>query len=118
MIGINLNNSLPPEQFKSDLIFKLSWFYVLALLSSSFIIADPDRVDSDVPIYIFILLGFFVFSFFYIIYFTANSFAVTFEHKDKYFPRPEIILLAFLIFPIGIWIIQPRIKKMFKNTSK
>jgi hypothetical protein len=124
-LGTNLFSKLPQGHnmnirfFKNNIIFIIianistNLFFIINAITN-FKLIEPLDKTMVLP---FVIISFCsVFSLFYILYFLSKS-LVSVEKQEilkltDYFGE----LLFLLFFPVGIWIIQPRINQIFKNT--
>lgn len=114
IVGSSLNDRLPETEYKSDLLFKINCFYLLGFLSISVILRDgSEPIESEMPIYIMALFLYYIFAFLYVVYFTASSYIKVLEYEKAPRQKPEIVYLSFLIIFLGVWVLQPQLKKVF-----
>lgn len=123
-MGISINSLLPEHLKKKALFFKITSFFPLIYFLLVFlifgIILGKSSVDID-PLFIFILILpahlFSMFCIFYLFYFCSKSLKTyELQKKVKFVDfATEFILLWFS--PIGIWIIQPRINKIYEANN-
>ena len=122
-VGTNLNKKLP-DTVQMDLeIFK--WIIVIPIvfvLRLSSCIFDFPNIDW---IYIFGKTYFFVYLLLYLVlivcmiycfYFVAKSLKAVEFQRPVSFRDYAVEFYSLLFFPIGIWVIQPRINEMFDET--
>ncbi|HZX73375.1 MAG TPA: hypothetical protein VFE57_03080 [Cyclobacteriaceae bacterium] len=124
-LGTNLYKKLPAGVDMNLTLFKVFLFFpvVYILIFCAFIslmVLDQSNGGSPNPTYLFAILPFHfaaIFCMFYLLYFTSKSLksvelqrAVTFNDYAG-----EFFLLWF--FPIGIWLIQPRVNALFDTTE-
>jgi len=123
-VGVNLKKKLPPTVKMSLTKFKLVIYYLIAYIFIFFILMYVLFYivnNGSEPNFSFlkVIIPFHLFSMFcilYCIYFIAKSLksidlqrnATSGEYAGEFF--------LILFFPIGIWIIQPKINKMFDET--
>ena len=115
VVGINLNEQLPDEEKKSDILFIINCFYLILFLSISSILEDGQ--ESEIPIILLLLVVYFAFAFFHVVSFVSQSFLALQELKSR---KPthyssQSVFLYFFIFIVGIWFIQPRINEYFED---
>jgi drug/metabolite transporter (DMT)-like permease len=116
IVGSSLNDRLPDTEYKSDLLFKINCFYLLGFLSISVILRDgSEPIESEMPLYIVALLLYYVFAFLYVIYFAASSYIKVLENENAPRPKSEIVYLSFLVIFLGVWVLQPQLKKVFTS---
>jgi hypothetical protein len=121
-IGHKINSLLPEGLKINEVFFKITSFFPIFYFFIIFLffgfLAESNCSDfNPIPLFIFIVPShlFAMFCMFYLIYFCSKTFK-TFElQKSVRFNdyAGEFVLLWF--FPIGIWIIQPRINKIFEE---
>ena len=122
-MGTNLHKKLPTSvnmnltKFKIFLIIPILYIFLLSLYQIGMISKigtneqpNPAYFAAIIPIHLFSM-----FCIFYCLYFIAKVFKSVELQKPVTFSEfaGEFFLLWF--FPIGIWIIQPRINKMFET---
>jgi hypothetical protein len=123
-LGINLYKKLPATapmsltRFKIFLFMPFTYMVLLSLYMSvmfSRILSD-DQLNSGMFAWIFPLHLFSMFCIFYCFYFNAKALKSVELQMPATFSdfAGELFLIWF--FPIGVWIIQPRINKMFDTT--
>jgi len=125
VVGVNLNKKLP-ELIKMNLA-KFKWFifipivcmflfyiYVLTLFNRVSIGEQLNLAIFAVtlPLYLFS-----VFCLIYCIYFNAKSLKTVELQRPVNFSDYLGEFLLFLFFPIGIWLIQPKINRIFSETT-
>lgn len=113
LVGTNLNQHLPPNEKSSDTFFTVNCFY---LIVGAFVlpILGESITGAGMPLYILSLSAYFAFSFFYVVYFTSKSFLAV-QGRESNVYRAEIVFISFFVFIVGLWILQPRIRKIFRG---
>jgi hypothetical protein len=129
-VSTGLQDKLPKDvtmklaQFKVfffiPVIYIFSIFIVVALFLKGILDADMFRNTINMGIFISILLLFHLFSMFcmfHTLYFTAKTFKTVDLQKETRFEDfvGEFFLIWF--FPIGIWILQPKINEIVETTG-
>lgn len=119
-MGHKVNSILPADFKKNETFFKLSvlfpMFYIILVFLLFGIILSKTSEDFN-PFLVIILIVpahlFSMFCMFYLIYFCSKTLKTYELQKKVRFTdyAGEFVLLWF--FPIGIWIIQPRINKIY-----
>lgn len=98
--------------FKSGLIFTLVWWYVY------FVTYIPQMLARQLtPIYQLLeLISFFVVIFqIYAIYFVAKNLVMAEKQENVKFKDFSGTFYFFLFVPLGIWLIQSRVNKLFQD---
>ena len=124
-LGVNLNKRLPGT-VKMGLI-KFKWFLFISvafiIYSHIFVYWFLEHIDLNPVIHtvissdIMLLPQFFsVFCFFYGLYFNAKSLKAVLLQRPVTFSDYSEDFFFFWFFPIGVWIIQPRINEIFDDT--
>ncbi len=116
-IAIRLQNSISENiKMKVDK-FKIFFFIPLIYILVFLFIVGTARIISSLLIIIVPLHLFSMFCIFYTVYFTAKTIKTAEQQREVSFGdfAGEFLLLWF--FPIGIWIIQPKINKIIKDQS-
>ena len=126
-MGVNLHKKLPETVKISLKAFKwflfipvaglvFNYLFIRLVLINRFLTGDI----SGMPL--FLVIGLFsLFSIFCIIYcviFVAKSLKAIELERPVIFNDYAGEFCLFLLFPIGIWIIQPKMNKIFENTIK
>jgi hypothetical protein len=130
-IGIGLQSKVPANVTMKTGKFKVFFFipfvYILlfSIIMGTFITGLADTVESGEPPNPGLILGsmavvfplhlFSMFCIFYCLYFVSKTFKTVELQRETTFSdfAGEFFLIWF--YPIGIWIIQPKINKMFAN---
>ncbi|MEQ6121137.1 hypothetical protein [Reichenbachiella sp. MALMAid0571] len=115
LVGKNLNEQLNDDEIRPDTFFIINCFYLI-VFSSIASIMNNGR-ESEMPMIVLLLTVYFAFAFFYVVYFTAQSFLSMQEIKSRKSSQysDQLVFLYFFIFIVGIWFIQPRINEYFKS---
>ncbi len=122
-MGTNLHRKLPPtvkmnlKRFKLYLMIPIIYIFVISVFQIG-MISEVTRNNSPDPIYFLFIVPihlFSIFCIFYCMYFIAKVFKSVEVQKPVTFSdfAGELFLLWF--FPVGIWILQPRINKIFQS---
>ena len=117
-IAINLQQNLPSElkvkttKFKIFLLFPLIYIFITFVLLDTIMWNALD--NSSLFLLIFPIHLFSMFCIFYCLYFVAKVFKTTELQRKVTFSdfAGEFFMIWF--FPIGIWIIQPKINRMIE----
>lgn len=123
VLGTNLYKKLPfkagmnPGLFKLFLVIPV--LYMLTILAVIGFIGDPVSAPFN-PVFFLLAIPvhlFSIFCIFYCLYFNAKALKIVELRKAVVFNdfAGEFFLLWF--FPIGIWILQPRINRIFERSS-
>jgi hypothetical protein len=64
------------------------------------------------PLWVFLLLLYFVFAFLQIVFFLTQAFCALEDSNSKTKTRIELVYFSFLIYIIGLWVLQPKIKRL------
>lgn len=125
-VGTNLYKKLPETATINLKLFKIFLFIpvVYVLLFSMFIHGmlgegEISKIGHPTPtsFAIFIPLNLFlIFCFFYCIYFIGKALKIVECQKNMTFIDCIVEILLIWIFPIGVWVIQPRINKLFETS--
>ena len=125
VVGVNLNKKLP-ETVKMNLT-KFKWFFFIPLICMIFfyifalVLFNKVSIGEQLnfaPFAVIIPLHLFsVFCIFYCIYFAAKSLKAADLQRPVTFSDYAGEFFLFLFFPIGVWLIQPRINKIFSKTT-
>ena len=118
-LGVNLSTKLPDTvkmnltKFKLFLIIPIVYIVVISIFKSGIFGNTFDNVKSGSSM--FLLSLFCMFCIFYCLYFNAKSLKAVELQKPVTFSdyAGEFFLIWF--FPFGLWIIQPRINKLFEK---
>lgn len=124
-VGVNLNKKLP-DTVKMNLT-KFKWFFfipitcmflfyifVLVLFKS---ISNGEQLNSAFIAVTILPYLFSIFCLFYCIYFNAKSLKAVDLQRPVTFSDYVREFFLFWFFPIGVWLIQPRINKIFSETT-
>lgn len=116
-VGLNLNKLLDENNQKSETFFIINCLYVFMILSLSSILENGEGVEQKMPLYMLLMLGYFVVAFLHIIYFTSDLFNTVQMDQSSTYKQMDyrIILLSFFFLIIGIWVIQPKLRSYFKG---
>ncbi len=118
VVGSNLNDRLSDEDYRSDILFKLNCFYLFGFLSISAVLKDNGEVvETEMPPYLIVLFAYYVFAFLQVVHFSVRSFILNQEREGLEKKKVEIVYLSFLIVFIGVWVLQPDLKKIFANNQ-
>jgi hypothetical protein len=129
VLGINLNKKLPDTVKMNVVLFK--WFFFIPVIyivyfciliyrifNAFFVLSNPSDAISFAHFFILIfpIHLFSMFCIFYCNYFIAKCLKAVELQKQVTFSdyAGEFFLLWF--FPIGVWLIQPKINKIFNRT--
>jgi len=116
-IGVNLTKKLP-DTVKMNLT-KFKWFLLIPVIHMFlfYLFVHFRMQPNQVTLAIIISINLFsMFCEFYCIYFNAKMLKTAELQQPVVFSDYVREFFLFLFFPIGIWIIQPRINKMFNET--
>jgi hypothetical protein len=118
-LGESLHSRLPKSVKLSLLLFRVNLVFAF-IYGCIFIIYfgqfDPEndmKQMAELIKYIFPFQMYLIFSFMYANYFIAKSIVAIEEKQDIDFGKYFIPFIQLWIFPIGIWYLQPRIRKIF-----
>lgn len=125
-LGINLHRKLPASinmnlnRFKMFLfipvaymlVFSVFVFYMMSNISSG-TEPTPLILAIIVPLHLFSM-----FCIFYCLYFNAKALKTVELEKEVTFSDFAGEFFLIWLFPIGIWIIQPRLNKLFDTSSR
>lgn len=111
VVGTTLNNMLGYDDRKPDLLFKFNCFYLFVVLSlSKMLDSNTSSEGEEIPISIILLILYFIFSFFHVASFTANSYLSGQAIKRKT-DIGFFYILFFLPF-FGSILLHPRLKRL------
>ncbi|ADB42918.1 hypothetical protein [Spirosoma linguale] len=120
-VGVNLSKKLKPGYDRDLMLLKASLFIPFAYVTMPIVALLSTLTGVVIP---FLTFGFYstlhtiaLFCFIYPIYFVA-SYLTTIEYgKPIKFVEYVSTLLAIVLFPIGVFFVQPRIKKVVNSSS-
>ena len=127
VVGVNLNKKLP-DTVKMNLI-KFKWFFFtpiafmfLSYIYTYFVLFKnvSNGVEPNFGIFLTFIISlslFSVFCFFYCIYFNAKSLKAVELQRPVIFRDYVLDFFLFWFFLIGVWIIQPRINRIFSEAT-
>ena len=117
-LGINLHKKLPMSVKMNLKRFKISFFVSIfyMLCFGAFIFIGIDFMHKIFGL-IFIIHIFALYYLFYCFYFVAKSLKSIELQKEAIWSENDYALYFFSLcfFPIGIWVLQPKINKLFDN---
>lgn len=118
LVGKNLNDELSDGERKPDLLFTINCFYLITLSSLSSILNVGNDTEKDMPLFVLVMVIYFVIAFFQVSYFASNAFLsvqnINPKKPDHY--GSQSIFFFFLFFVIGVWFIQPRVNQYFEKS--
>jgi hypothetical protein len=126
VIAVNLNKKIPDTVKMNLTKFKYFFFIPITLgfLSNIFshflfkIVNSGESLNWAVFFSVMIVLSLFqMICFFYCIYFSAKSLKSVELQRPVTFTDFVLDFFLFLFFPVGVWLIQPRINKIFNETT-
>ncbi|MDX5422612.1 MAG: hypothetical protein LPK14_10190 [Hymenobacteraceae bacterium] len=119
-VGLYLHRRLPSGIRVRSIYLHLAALYFLGytfLLLYTLVIVRDNVLTGNLPLGMLLLLVpmhlFATFCFLYIIYFDARSVASVEEQRVVEFGEYGGLILQFLFLPVGIWFLQPRLRKLF-----
>lgn len=112
LLGTAMNDNLPEDEQKSDVLFIICCFYGVLIVAASSVLRDV-HID---PTFGLMFAFLFVVSFFYIIYFTSTAFTINQDYSEDKKLRVEIIFLLFIAFVFGILVIQSHVRNFFNQS--
>lgn len=113
ILGKGLNENLPEDEQRSDILFVVSCFYGMLIVSASAIIKGVEIDESQIE-YAILLVASFALSTFYVIYFVSTLFSDNQERfLDKEKLSAELVFILFIAFVVGVLVIQSRVRKFF-----
>ena len=126
-VGTNLYKNLPETATINLKLFKLFLFIpvVYVLLFSLFIQGmlgngEISKIGHPTPTFFAIFIPvnlFLIFCFFYCIFFIGKALKMVECQRNMTFNDCVVEILLIWIFPIGVWVIQPRINKLFETPT-
>jgi len=116
-LGVNLNEELPDTVEMSLKKFKWSLFLfpIVCMVFPIVVALFGNMRAMDNPVFYWIVFSILFFSIFYS-YFNAKSLKAVELQRPVVFKDYIGMFFLFLFYPIGIWVIQPRINKIFDET--
>jgi hypothetical protein len=124
VVAIHIQKKLPDELRLKVTAFKILFFIPIAYVAFIFALFGCIISECFFPSHatMSLILGFIVFlhlfsmfCIFYCLYFAAKTFKTMELQRKVSFSDYAGEFFLFLFFPIGIWIIQPKINKMVEN---
>ncbi len=122
-IAIGLQHKIPVPLKMTTTKFKLFFFiplhYVLGLYIFNFTTVDHSQTD-DVSPSILIILPFhlfFVFCWAHTLYFTAKTIKTVQLQREVHWSDFAKEFFLLLVYPVGIWIIQPKLNALIKQET-
>ena len=113
-IGTNLHNLLPEARSFELNLFRTSIFTAITCLYIFvFFFFGPKMVGSPGQILILLTNACYIYS----IYLTSKMLLIVEKSQEVNFHTIGNAFLLFIVFPVGVWFIQPRIQKIFKNNG-
>jgi hypothetical protein len=119
ILGTSLYSKIPRNLNFRINFFKFNLFYLLVLILSFIAVflivftGNFEIINKIQNIGLFMIM-YGVFSSLYLNYFISKA-LVTVEKQDSVkFENYFLEIMFFMIFPVGIWILQPRIRKIFQ----
>lgn len=111
-VGLALQEKLPARFDVSTRWFKILLAYVFfyVMLTNLFVNIELFYV---IPFHLLAVYGMF-----YALYFVSRSLVTAEEKQSLRFDRYIGTLFLFWFFPIGIWFVQPRVRRILKNIKK
>ncbi len=109
---LNVGTEKEMKQFRSNCVFLL--FFIIVLLTLLTLLKS--LLEDYVFIFI-IAVFYYIYVFFKVLFYCSRCLS---EHIDKTANSPSIIGYVFLLwfFPIGIWIIQPKVNVVMDRTGE
>lgn len=118
---IRMNITLFKLFFFFPLVYLLLFVIIFILLIGTISVpgprTDPGIIPSFLPL-VFIFHIFSMFCIFYTFYFTAKTIKTAELQRDVNFSEFAGEFFMIWFYPIGIWILQPKINKLVKSTLK
>jgi hypothetical protein len=126
-VAVNLNKKLP-DTVKMNLT-KFKWFFFIPItygflfyLFTYFVlfnrVSNGEQLNWEFSVLVIVLSYLFsVFCLFYCIYFNAKLLKAVELQRPVTFRDYVLEFVLFWLFPIGIWLIQPRINRIFSETT-
>lgn len=118
VLGLSLNRNLNEADQKAEELFISGFVYAFVFPVASAI--DLSLIVGEINDAYLLIFGFlFCLSFFYMIYFCSTLFVY---NQDKLIKQDklkvEVVFLSFIVFIIGVFVLQPRIRKIFSHLDK
>lgn len=107
-VGLALQEKLPYSLNISTRWFKFFLIYVFLYIVITDLFVDKE-LTYLIPFHLFAMYGIF-----YALYFVSKSLVTVEEKQALRFDRYIGTLFLFWFFPIGIWFVQPRVRKILK----
>ncbi len=108
-VGLALQAKIPVSLANSTRWFKALLLYVFCYVTITKIFLDIE-MSYIVPFHLLAVYGML-----YALYFVSKSLVVAEEKQSLRFDRYIGTLFLFWFFPIGIWFVQPRVRKILKE---
>lgn len=124
-VGVGLQDKIPVnvklkvKRFKVFLIFPLIYMFILSIsMGLLFKEVPTNTIAIESMVGIIIPMHFFaMFCMFYSLYFVAKTFKTVELQREVSFSDFAGEFFTIWFFPIGIWILQPKINKMLEESA-
>jgi len=121
-VGISLYSKLPSSVklsyrlFVINIVFIILYLVLQVLRYSVFINHDPAIDINPLDLIILPLYFYFIYALVYIIYFVSKALVSIEKNSEATFGKYVGLIFLIVLFPIGIWYIQPRVRAIFSKT--
>ncbi|MFT5549053.1 MAG: hypothetical protein ACJAVV_003803 [Alphaproteobacteria bacterium] len=115
------NSRLPESRQSSTSLFCLSLViplvYVLMYFFFYLPLVQADGAPAKPPLWLLPMHMLSMLSLFYSFWFTSNKFKSLLDNEDSGFMIFSSTFFLLFIFPLGVWIIQPNVNKLFHKLA-
>ena len=112
-VGSFVSGQFPPPHRRSSLLFKVACLYTLFYIPSSVaFFPDSEPLVTSIPQWLGVL---YILCFYYIFYRICRGFAVLERGRAEFRLKYIGMFLSLWFFPVGVWIIQPRINRLIQR---
>ena len=114
-VGFFLNSNLAPEQKLRTGLFRFALVYTVGFL----FVGPPLFVEANPPDWIVLPLFLFaIVCLFYLLIFVAKALKTTDLQRPMIMNEYTIELFLLFFLPLGIWLIQPKINRLYAEAQK
>lgn len=117
-VGTQLNKKVPEKIRMKSGLFRFSLIYISIYIPCGFVFFALTETGSPASSTVAIILPFqffAMFCWFYGCYFVSKNFAMAERKQETIFPDFARLFFLLLLYPMGLWSIQPRVNRMFEN---
>ncbi len=119
-LGTQLNKKVPKKIRMKSGFFRFSIIYIAIYIPCGSVFLALTETGNPASSIVAIILPFHFFAMFcgfYGCYFISKNFALAEQKQEVIFPDFARLFFLLLVYPIGVWLIQPRVNKMFQDES-